>query len=83
MGATAPFRHRLHIDFTAEHAATCTCGGRWVTVEEGVAHVRAARRYRYLGVEVHYDERYYMWEHALTGHRYAWLEERYVRETVR
>lgn len=79
-----PFRHRLLVEamsFTAP-AARCSCGVNFEDVGTGLAHVRLARRWRYLGREYVYDEPYYMWEHALTGRQYAWLVKRYEGDTL-
>jgi hypothetical protein len=62
---------------------TCSCGwqdsgdatNHWAEVR---LHLRAARRWIYLGVEWHYGEAYYMWEHRLTGIKYAWLQPMYA-----
>lgn len=83
--ATVPFRHRLLVEamnFTADHEARCTCGKNFERVGDGLVHVKLARRWRYLGVEEHYGDRYHMWEHALTSRRYAWALERYQKETL-
>lgn len=86
MATGTPFRHRLRVTTLTEQiggfASVCTCGKGWDDIGAGVAHVRLARRWRYLGTEVHYDERYHMWEHALTGRRFAWLAERYEKDTL-
>jgi hypothetical protein len=79
-----PFRHRITVtnSFTEEHAVRCTCGKGWPDYAPALVHVKLARRWRYLGFEVWYGDKYYMWEHALTGRHYAWLVERYERETL-
>lgn len=47
-----------------------------------VAHCKLARQWKYVGAEVHYGERYYLWENRLTGRKFAWMAERYWMETV-
>jgi len=85
VGATAPFRHRIVVtnSFTEPYAVRCTCGHGWDEVAVGIQHVKDARRWRYEGRQTFYDEDYYMWKHALTGHYYAWHLERYEKETLK
>lgn len=81
--AGKPFRHKLSMDVKQTKRFGCNCGARWETVAEGLEHQKLARRWRYVGVQVFYDEPYYMWEHALTGHHYAWLRMRYQENVLK
>lgn len=79
-----PFRHRITVtnSFTDEHAVRCTCGKGWPDYAPALVHVRLARRWNYLGRMEFYDEPYLMWEHALTGHQFAFKVDRYQKETL-
>lgn len=59
----------------------CECGRRG-TPSVILKHVRASRRWRYLGTEEHFGTRYYLWEHQLTGRRYAWQVDGYFVATM-
>lgn len=81
-------RHRLHIEAVPrgtsyEVIATCTHCGISGEPSTLLRHIKASRRWRYLGVEVVAGEAYHMWEHQLTGRRYAWLITQYQAKTSR
>lgn len=42
-----------------------------------------ARRWIYLGIEVHYGQRYHMWENSYSGRRFAWYVPYYMLATSR
>jgi hypothetical protein len=68
---------RLHL------VARCTTCGREGTPHVMLKHMKASRRWRYLGVEVHHWEGYHLWEHQLTGRRYAWPVDKYRAQNSR
>lgn len=80
--------HHMHLQWVAtqeggpaEWVAICGCGRRG-TPTVILKHVKASRRWRYLGVEDHYGDKYHIWEHQLTGRRFAWLVDGYFVATM-
>ena len=68
---------RTWIDEQGKPQAFCNCGAG-ADPATILRHVKASRRWRYLGAEVHYGYRYHIWEHQLTGRRWAIEGERYA-----
>lgn len=79
-------RHKLIA--TSDKLAACDCGYNPHIIDAGpldwaegvravLAHIKKARRWKYLGTEVHYGSQYHLWENGLTKRRYAWEVETY------
>ena len=73
------FRHRIYAVGQEWH---CTCGLARIPVAEVRKHLHASRRWRYLGVETWFGERYYLWENDLSSQRYAWQVGAYQEATL-
>jgi hypothetical protein len=71
-------RHRLHVVSRGQDTEIwCTACGLQGTAHVMMRHIRASRRWRYLGTETHFGEAYHLWEHQLTGRKFAWLARTY------